>query len=686
MMTITGITIYKGCHYKKNLKATYYPFEKSSMENFFGDNIDVHVIVGKNGSGKSSLLDIAFRMINNFGALLYRDEPRNAADVLNYVLNIYADLHYEKRDTETGKVSIGALRCRNRNLWLDYDGSIYWLSDKKIREKEDQELYEKIKGSTDAQYFFDYYTSDKKLQATIAKKFFYTIATNYSMLGFLALDYSEEESLTYKLPYGKEDTEENQHLKQWCYAQNWIGSLFHKNDGYMCPIVLNPYRDGGQLDMNNEAGLTINRLASLLINDGDEGGLLENYRLDELVYRMDKDFYLTFEKGETEELDQGEMFEQIKVLYAVGNTYAYHILSNLGIEITDKTSRTELFACLYLVYKVLHIAGTYPSYNKYKKLGDVNNTFLTLKKKNEEDVVALAKMVKERHSHIEQKAQQTITFLNRIKELRDNNPNIDLDWMEQPFEYEGYRFFMEYEKRYDRIEELTRRLPPPIFKQEILLKKKVKETENGEDKWVKQIPFGRLSSGEKQLVYQLTTIVYHMLNIKSVSPDNIRYNDVNIVLDEIEVCFHPDYQRKFIKNLLEVLKRLKLNESFGIHLLMTTHSPFILSDIPSSQIMYLEEGERLQGNRLKGMPNPFAANVSEILHQSFFLDKGFMGEFARDRILSLARFLKGEPTSEDVEFWIDQDIEAFLEKLSEPYIKNQLRLLYSTSLDEENTD
>ena len=77
------------------------------------------------------------------------------------------------------------------------------------------------------------------------------------MLGFLALDYSEEESLTYKLPYGKEDTEENQHLKQWCYAQNWIGSLFHKNDGYMCPIVLNPYRDGGQLDMNNEAGLTI---------------------------------------------------------------------------------------------------------------------------------------------------------------------------------------------------------------------------------------------------------------------------------------------------------------------------------------------------------------------------------------------------------------------------------------------
>mgnify|MGYP003552997377 FL=1 len=165
MMTITGITIYKSCHYKKNLKATYYPFEKSSMENFFGDNIDVHVIVGKNGSGKSSLLDIAFRLINNFGALLYRDEPRNAADVLNYVLNIFADLHYEKRDWETGKVSKGTLCCRNRNLWLEYDSRIYWLSDEKIREKEDEELYDKIKGSIAPHCFFEYYTFDKKLQA-----------------------------------------------------------------------------------------------------------------------------------------------------------------------------------------------------------------------------------------------------------------------------------------------------------------------------------------------------------------------------------------------------------------------------------------------------------------------------------------------------------------------------------------
>lgn len=685
-MTITGITIHKGCHYTKNLKVAEYSFGKSGFEKFFGDNIDIHVIVGKNGSGKSSLLDIVFRLINNFGALLYRDEPRNAADVLNYVLNIYADLHYEKREENTGSVKKGCLYCRNRNMWLEYDGKIYWLSDEKIRDDEEQKVYEEIKERTDSKYFYDYYTYDKKLQATIAKCFFYTVATNYSMLGFLTLDYHEEESLTYVLPYDIEDEEDNKHLKQWHYSRNWIGSLFHKNDGYMCPIVLNPYRDEGQLDMNNETGLTINRLASLLLSDRDDESLMEDYKLDELVYKIDKDFYLTFEKGETEELDQGEMLYKMLELYDLKSTYVYHILHHLCVEVKETMSRIELLACLYLVYKVLHIAGTYPSYNKYKAIGDVNNTFLKLPEKDETLVAELAAEVKRRHSHIEQKAQQTMMFLKTIKGLKQTNPNIDLDWMEHPFEYEGYRFFMGYEEGYEKIEDLTQRLPPPIFRQQIMLKKKITDKVSGDVKWVKQIPFNRLSSGEKQLAYQLTTIVYHLLNIKSVSADNIKYNGINIVLDEIEVCFHPDYQRKFVKNLLQVLKRLKLNESFGIHILMTTHSPFILSDIQSSQIMYMEEGERLSESRLAEIPNPFASNVSEILHQSFFLDKGFMGEFARDKILSLARYLKGEATKEDVIFWLNQDIGSFIDELSVPYIKNQLQLLYTSNIDEKNTD
>ena len=46
----------------------------------------------------------------------------------------------------------------------------------------------------------------------------------------------------------------------------WINGLFHKNDGYMCPIVLNPFRDKGKVDMNREMRLTQQRMEALLFS------------------------------------------------------------------------------------------------------------------------------------------------------------------------------------------------------------------------------------------------------------------------------------------------------------------------------------------------------------------------------------------------------------------------------------
>jgi AAA15 family ATPase/GTPase len=72
MFHIYSIRIYKECdgNLRKNLQTEKaFEFQKPAYEDFFAKNISLHAIVGKNGSGKSSLLELIFRMANNLTEL-----------------------------------------------------------------------------------------------------------------------------------------------------------------------------------------------------------------------------------------------------------------------------------------------------------------------------------------------------------------------------------------------------------------------------------------------------------------------------------------------------------------------------------------------------------------------------------------------------------------------------------------
>lgn len=194
------------------------------------------------------------------------------------------------------------------------------------------------------------------------------------------------------------------------------------------------------------------------------------------------------------------------------------------------------------------------------------------------------------------------------------------------------------------------------------------------------INISRLSSGERQFIYMTSTLIYHALNLKSVPDDGtrVKYRNLNMVLDEIEICFHPEYQRTFINKLLNLIKRTRLTECFGINILVVTHSPFVLSDIPQGNIMYLKEGHQLTGDEIKAeeITNPFCANINDILHQSFFLEKGFVGEFAKQRVLSLLDYLNGVKNVED---WSPEKARAFIAEVGEPLVREQLLGIYKDS-------
>lgn len=112
-------------------------------------------------------------------------------------------------------------------------------------------------------------------------------------------------------------------------------------------------------------------------------------------------------------------------------------------------------------------------------------------------------------------------------------------------------------------------LPPRIFDTEIYIKQQ-KEQEF--------TPLSLISSGQIQMLYVISAITYHLQNLNSVSGDLIKYNNVNIVLEEVESYFYTEYQRQFIKHMIDTINKSNLSHETCINLIFATHSPFILSD------------------------------------------------------------------------------------------------------------
>lgn len=149
----------------------------------------------------------------------------------------------------------------------------------------------------------------------------------------------------------------------------------------------------------------------------------------------------------------------------------------------------------------------------------------------------------------------------------------------------------------------------------------------------KPISFDNLSSGEKQLIYSVSSILYHLTNLDSVSSNKIKYRYINLVLEEIELYFHPEYQKKYIQYLLQSIERIDLRNIEAINILLATHSPFILSDIPKQNVLFLSVNDLgfSQPEDFLEMKS-FGANITDLLAHSFFICDGLVGNFAKDKI------------------------------------------------------
>ena len=648
--SLSVIHILPNCspHLKKGLRDEFYKLngrceinrnevelrEENPLQGFYGSRINVEAIVGVNGSGKSSLFEIIYRVINNLSCLLNRGKRRRTADDLYYVKDLYAELYY---------VANGQL------------ARISSLGDK-VKFQMGKEASVTLTAIKDGMV-----SSEKVLMADFVKwakeNFFYTIVTNYSLQAFNANDYKRERCLILK------DGLNDALAESQAEGHVWMDSLFHKNDGYMTPIVLNPYRDKGVFDLNKEHHLTLYRLSAILIYAQKHyRRFMEDYDLNDILYTFNAS---PLEKKYVENYRmESKVYDDYKFSPLEHNDIGTEILKCYevmdGLNFDDTLQKT---AAMYLIYKTFAIANSYPAYEEFSGLGELDKFTQKAEPDTMDLIYKLVKTITRDKSHISLKIRQTLHFLNALKKGTINTHN----FLTSKISHQVYFQCVNEGKYLRSMKDIQEYLPPSFFQIEILMDR----FENGERVNDTPIPIEQMSAGERQYLYTFSTYIYHVLNLLSIQESHrVRYRNINLILDEVEICFHPEFQRRFVYELLGYIKRLYMNRNASFNILIATHSPFILSDIPQSNILYLEDGKMVMPKDIK---NPLAANICDILYQSFFLKQGFVGEFARKKIKRIIeRLLPGGYFLDDSE----AEYHLLMELIGDPFLKMQLQQLY----------
>lgn len=151
-----------------------------------------------------------------------------------------------------------------------------------------------------------------------------------------------------------------------------------------------------------------------------------------------------------------------------------------------------------------------------------------------------------------------------------------------------------------------------------------------------------------------------------------------ILIDEVDLGLHPAWQRKWMKHVPIILS--KIFKETPIQLVISTHSPVILSDVLDKDVHLIGSNTSVQG--ICDFKT-FGNNIHELMADQFFLDEGVIGDFAKNRINTIIKELRDQEVEEEKL----NKYEIVAEAIGEPVIKKEVdRLLLENRESNLDTD
>ena len=73
--------------------------------------------------------------------------------------------------------------------------------------------------------------------------------------------------------------------------------------------------------------------------------------------------------------------------------------------------------------------------------------------------------------------------------------------------------------------------------------------------------------------------------------------------------------------------------------------------------------------------NPLGANINDVLHHSFFLTDGFMGDYIKEKLLDFINYLNQDEKRNNTYNWNGKE-ERMIDAIGEPFLKERLTEMY----------
>ncbi|MCT7541245.1 AAA family ATPase [Aliarcobacter cryaerophilus] len=440
--------------------------------------------------------------------------------------------------------------------------------------------------------------------------------------------------------------------------EKWIQTIYHRVDGYRIPLLLEPFKGMKEqiIDIDHLEYLNIQKMVNNL-KILDNINLTKFFSPNKIRYSFPEVKVNTFRLLPFVDEIKNTDSEYLMAAKIVNKLLDYIERNNIKftkeqpnsiqaiLSIFDKTAdknipktkdRYYYNNTIYVCIKILNLNPFYLEQEKYKQLKQKFDELIQEKDQNKimEKLFDLGKLnisniiIKEHPSNF--KIRKCIEFKDNILENENN--------------FNKFIKFFDKVEFIDNVKEIIDFLPPWL------------DVEFFQD--IKS--FKSLSSGEKNLYSFINNLHYQINKVIEY-----KFSTINIFCDEVEYGLHPDWQKKIINELFYSLKQYT-NKDFKINIYFATHSPFILSDIPKQNIVFLKDGKQVDAMEKK---QTFGANIHTLLADGFFMDGGLMGEFAKAKIEEVIKYLNDENS----EIKSKEEAQKIINIIGEPILKNQLQ-------------